>query len=109
MPRGMLHKVGGTQARDARAEGYVKIDRATAARLYLSNVPIIVSGSRVKPEHLLSGQRLAWIYDRQRQPYPWNVVVSASEHGLRRNPALGQHLAFFVMREEYPTLEESRS
>lgn len=109
MPRGMLHKVGGTQARDARASGYVKVDRATAGRLYASGVPIIVSGSRVKPEHLLSGHRLAWIYDRQRQPYSWDVVMSASELGLRKNPALGQHLAFFVMREEYPTLEESRS
>lgn len=101
MARGMLHKVGGAQARLAEQLGYVKVDRATAERMVQMGVPVVVTGSRVRPDHILGGHRLSLVLRRGR---PFRVQLAAAEDFFRKNPALGQNMAFFVLQRDYPRL-----
>jgi hypothetical protein len=64
MARGFFHTVGGAQAREAEKRGFVKVDRATARRFYESGQSVIVTGSRVPPEHFLSGYKLAFVLEQ---------------------------------------------
>ncbi len=64
MARGLFHKVGGAQAREAERLGFVKIDRATARRFFEIGKTVIVTGSQVDPHHFTGGYKLAILLDR---------------------------------------------
>ena len=63
MARGMFHKVGGKQAREAEKHGFVQVDRGTARRFFESGKTVIVTGSRVPPAHFTKGYKLAIVLE----------------------------------------------
>jgi hypothetical protein len=128
MARGIFHKVGGEQAREAERLGFVKVDRSTAKRFYERGFPVIVTGSRVPPRHFLGGQRLALVLDKgsqDRNLLSMNgsaskalVLRSASrsvngsfdsfmagvDREMRTSP-FGPHAVTFVLLKDYPRLD----
>jgi len=63
MARGMFHKVGGKQSREAEKHGFVQVDRETARRFFESGKTVIVTGSRVPPAHFTKGYKLAIVLE----------------------------------------------
>lgn len=129
MARGFFHKVGGSQAREAERRGFVKIDRATAKRFWERGFPVIVTGSRVDPEHFLGGQRLALVMEKRgsrsllapRLPTPartalalrgdarlrssdFDTFMRGVDEQMKRSP-FGPHAVTFVLRDDYPRLD----
>ncbi len=104
MPRGEYHKVGGRQAREALEHGWVKVDRATAARLFERGMPVTATGTRVHPAHFGKMSVTIDPQDRRWRGVDFDAALGAIERGLGEHPSLGQGLALFVYEGEYPLL-----
>ena len=111
MPRGDLHKVGGRQAREALEHGWVKVDRATAGRLYTAGVAIMVAGGRVNPAHL---DRLGVVLDPAELRAPFDRLIVRVQSELAARPFLSyrsadgdQAVAYFVAENHWPTMPRS--
>ena len=104
MPRGEYHKVGGRQAREALEHGWVKVDRATAARLFERGMPVTATGTRVHPAHFGKMSVTIDPQDRRWRGVDFDAALEAIERGLGEHPSLGQGLALFVYEGEYPLL-----
>jgi hypothetical protein len=102
MPRGEYHKVGGRQAREALEHGWVKVDRATAARLFERGMPVTATGTRVHPAHFGKMSVTIDPQDRRWRGVDFDAALGAIERGLGEHPSLGQGLALFVYEGEYP-------
>ena len=61
-----IRRVGGAQAEGARRLGLVKVDRASAERLWNAGVQIVVVGSNVNDFHFFKGWHLAMQTDPDR-------------------------------------------
>ncbi len=111
MPRGELHKVGGRQAREALEHGWVKVDRATAGRLYAAGVAITVAGGRVNPAHL---DRLGVVLDPNELRAPFDRLITRVQAELDARPFLSYRsadgdkaVAYFVAENVWPTMPRS--
>jgi hypothetical protein len=103
MPRGELHKVGGRQAREALEHGWVKVDKATAARLFAAGMSVTITGTRVHPAHL---GRLGTTLDPARlgAGVSFERLLEGLERELEVHPSLGYGVAFFVPEGEWPVM-----
>lgn len=89
----------------------MKVDKATAARLYASGVALTVAGGRVNPAHL---ERLGVVLDPAELRAPFDRLIERVQGELAARPFLSyrdadgdQAVAFFVAENLWPTMPRS--
>lgn len=97
-----IRRIGGAQAQQAAAIGLIKIDRASAKRLYDAGLPITMAGDKVGAHAFFGHWSLAHTvhpasdWDKYRGQFD----VLANSFNSYLDAELGRRPAFFVARND---------
>lgn len=95
-----VKKVGGAQAEQARGIGLVKIDKASAERLYNHGADIVIVGDKVGAHAFFKGWAVAFKFSNKGRS-PGDFARTVNSFGAHLEPELGRHPAFFVGKDDY--------
>lgn len=95
-----VKRIGGAQAYQAHGIGLVKIDRASAERLYDHGAAITIAGDKVGAHAFFGHWSLAFTFSNKgRDPGDFSRAVNS--FGFHLEPELGRHVALFVGKDDY--------
>lgn len=99
-PSMTIKKVGGAQAESARGIGLIKIDKASAERLYNHGADIVIVGDKVGAHAFFKGWAVAFTFSNKGRS-AGDFARTVNSFGAHLEPELGRHPAFFVSKADY--------